>query len=260
MQRTPSASTSPPHPLPHSQSPIESGLPFSFGNPVPLSTRSSVMLWAASAIAFALLLAVPRWLPDQWGGALAALLFVGVQWAGLRWAVGPAWVALFRRPRWRDVALGLAAVPLVIGLPALVAAYGLGMSHLSANASIDAVADLSPAQLVGRFALVAVQLLGEELVTILPLLATVALLHRAGMPARWAVALAWMVTALVFGALHLPTYQWHLGQALLVIGAARLALTAVFIYTRNLWASTIAHIANDWTVMAFVLASTRTIA
>ena len=70
------------------------------------------MLWAASAIAFALLLAVPRWLPDQWGGALAALLFVGVQWAGLRWAVGPAWVALFRRPRWRDVALGLAAVPL----------------------------------------------------------------------------------------------------------------------------------------------------
>ncbi|MBV7460978.1 MULTISPECIES: CPBP family intramembrane glutamic endopeptidase [unclassified Acidovorax] len=227
---------------------------------MPLSTRSSVMLWAASAIAFVLLLAVPRWLPDQWGGALAALLFVGVQWAGLRLAVGPAWRALFRRPRWRDVALGLAAVPLVIGLPALVAAYGLGMSHLSANASIDAVAGLSPAQLAGRFALVAVQLLGEELVTILPLLATVALLHRAGMPARWAVALAWMVTALVFGALHLPTYQWHLGQALLVIGAARLALTAVFIYTRNLWASTIAHIANDWTIMAFVLASTRTIA
>ncbi|MES2925485.1 MAG: CPBP family intramembrane glutamic endopeptidase [Pseudomonadota bacterium] len=134
------------------------------------------------------------------------------------------------------------------------------MSHLSANASIDAVTDLSPAQLVGRFALVAVQLLGEELVTILPLLATVALLHRAGMPARWAVAVAWVATALVFGALHLPTYQWHLGQALLVISTARLVLTAVFIYTRNLWASTIAHIANDWTIMAFVLASTRNVA
>ena len=92
------------------------------------------------------------------------------------------------------------------------------------------------------------------------LLATVALLHRAGLPARWAVALAWVATALMFGVLHLPTYQWHLGQALLVIGTARLALTAVFIYTRNLWASTIAHIANDWTIMAFVLASTRTIA
>ena len=44
------------------------------------------------------------------------------------------------------------------------------------------------------------------------------------------------------------------------LGTARLVLTAVFIYTRNLWASTIAHIANDWTIMAFVLASTRTIA
>ena len=239
---------------------IASDLPYSFGNPVPMTTRSSALLWAASAAAFALLVVVPRWLPDLWGGALAALLFVGVQWAGLRWAVGPAWVALFSRPRWRDVALGLAAVPLVIGLPALVALYALGESHLSANASIDVVAGLSPAQLVGRFALVAVQLLGEELVTIQPLLATVALLHRAGMPARWAVAVAWVVTALVFGALHLPTYQWHLGQALLVIGAARLVLTAVFIYTGNLWASTIAHIANDWTIMVFVLASARNVA
>jgi uncharacterized protein len=238
---------------------MASDLPYSFGNPVPLTTRSSALLWAASAAAFVLLVVVPRWLPDLWGGALAALLFVGVQWAGLRWAVGPACVALFRRPRWRDVALGLAAVPLVIGLPALVAHYALGESHLSANAGLNTLTTLPLGQLIAHLALVAVQLLGEELVTILPLLATVAVLHRAGLPARWAVAVAWVVTALVFGALHLPTYQWHVGQALLVIGTARLVLTAVFIYTRNLWASTIAHIANDWTIMAFVLASTRTV-
>lgn len=57
---------------------IESDLPYSFGKPVPLTTRSSALLWAASAAAFALLVVVPRWLPDL-GGALAALLFVGVQ-------------------------------------------------------------------------------------------------------------------------------------------------------------------------------------
>ena len=113
--------------------------------------------------------------------------------------------------------------------------------------------------MVARFALVAVQLLGEELVTILPLLATVALLHRVGMPARWAIAVAWVATALLFGALHLPTYQWHVGQALLVIGTARLVLTAVFLCTRNLWASTIAHIANDWAIMAFALAFSRSV-
>lgn len=241
---------------PHLRS-ITPGLPYSFGNPVPLSAGRSALLWAASAAAFALLVAVPRWLPGLGGGALAALLFVGMQWAGLLWAVGPAWVALFRRPRWRDVALGLAAVPFVIGLPALVAVYVLGMSNLSANASVDMVAGLHLAQVVARFALVAVQLLGEELVTILPLLATVAILHRAGLPARWAIAVAWVATALVFGALHLPTYQWHIGQALLVIGTARLVLTAVFLYTRNLWASTIAHIANDWAIMAFALFSAR---
>ncbi len=242
-----------------SQPSLASRLPYSFGSPVPLHNSACLLLWAASALAFVLLLLVPRWWPGAWGGALAALLFVGVQWVGLRWAVGPAWVALFRRPRWRDVALGLAAVPFVVGLPALVAVYGLGVSHLSTNASVDAVAGLPPAQLIARFSLVAVQLLGEELVTILPLLATVALLHRAGLSARWAVAVAWVATALMFGALHLPTYQWHVGQALLVIGTARLVLTAVFIYTRNLWASTIAHIANDWTIMAFALASARSV-
>lgn len=241
------------------QSPSRPGLPYSFGQPVPLSTGGCLTLWAASAFAFVLLLTVPTWHPSPWTGALAAVLFVGVQWAGLRVAVGSAWGALFRRPRWRDVALALAAVPLVFGLPALVAVYGLGTSHLSANASVDAVAGLTSAQLVTRFAQVAVQLLGEELVTILPLLAAVALLHRAGVPARWAVAVAWVATALLFGALHLPTYQWHVGQALLVIGTARLVLTAVFLYTRNLWASTIAHVANDWAIMAFALAFSRSV-
>ena len=148
----------------------------------------------------------------------------------------------------------------MIGLPALVAQYALGESHLSGNAGLNTLAALPVGQQIARFAMAAVQLLGEELVTILPLLATVAVLHRAGLPARWSVAVAWVVTALVFGALHLPTYQWHVGQALLVIGTARLVLTAVFIYTRNLWASTIAHIANDWTIMAFVLASSRSVA
>ena len=87
-------------------------------------------LWVASAIAFVLLLMMPGWDPSPWTGALAAVLFVGVQWAGLRVAVGPDWVALFRRPRWRDVALALAAVPLVLGLPGLVAVYGLSLIHI----------------------------------------------------------------------------------------------------------------------------------
>jgi membrane protease YdiL (CAAX protease family) len=68
-----------------------------------------------------------------------------------------------------------------------------------------------------------------------------------------AVAIAWVATALAFGALHLPTYQWHFGQALLVIGSARLVLTAVYLLTRNLWASTLAHVVNDWSIMALAM-------
>ena len=54
------------------------------------------------------------------------------------------------------------------------------------------------------------------------------------------------MTAVWFGAAHLPTYDWNLGQAIIVIGAARLVLTLAFIRTKNLWVSFGAHVLNDW--------------
>ena len=99
------------------------------------------------------------------------------------------------------------------------------------------------------------QLLGEELVTILPFLVFLAVLHRRGIARAPAIGIAWVASALLFGALHLPTYEWHFGQALLVIGSARLVLTGVYVLTRNVWASTIAHVINDWFAIAVLAAA-----
>ena len=49
------------------------------------------------------------------------------------------------------------------------------------------------------------------------------------------------------------TYHWHVSQALLVIGAARLVLTAPYLLTKNLWSSFIAHLTHDWMLFALVL-------
>lgn len=38
-------------------------------------------------------------------------------------------------------------------------------------------------------------------------------------------------------------------QCIVVIGSARLVLTWAYIYTKNLWVSTGAHIINDWLIM-----------
>lgn len=97
----------------------------------------------------------------------------------------------------------------------------------------------------------AIQLLGEELLTILPFLA---LLYFLVAKAHWsrkrAVLVAWIATSIGFGLVHLPTYDWNLLQCLVVIGGARVILTLAYLRTKNIWVSTGAHILNDWTLFS----------
>lgn len=228
-------------------------LPYYNGDPAPLTPRGCLLVLASCTLSFAALMWLPRHVAAPWGGWVGVVAFVGLQLAGLALAVGPAWTTLLRRPRRRDVLIAVACVPLVMGLPALVAYAVVGTAHVSPNPVIAGMGAMAWPKAIPMFALAGVQLLGEELVTILPLLVLLTLLYRSGMPRGPAIAIASVATALVFGALHLPTYQWHLGQALLVIGSARLVLTGIYLLTRNLWASTIAHVVNDWSMMGLAM-------
>jgi hypothetical protein len=58
---------------------------------------------------------------------------------------------------------------------------------------------------------------------------------------------------LVFGALHLPTYDWNLVQCIVIIGTARMVLTLAYIVTKNIWVSTGAHVINDWLLLGMAL-------
>lgn len=72
------------------------------------------------------------------------------------------------------------------------------------------------------------------------------LFAKAKLSRKTAIVLAWLLSAVWFGAAHLPTYDWNFAQAFIVIGGARLILTLAYIPTKNLWVSTGAHIINDW--------------
>jgi membrane protease YdiL (CAAX protease family) len=98
------------------------------------------------------------------------------------------------------------------------------------------------------------QLVGEEVFTLLPFLALMYFLFaKAGLSRKTTIILSWLLTAVWFGAAHLPTYQWHVAQAFIVIGGARLVLTLAFIRTKNLWVSAGAHILNDWSIFTLAL-------
>ena len=104
----------------------------------------------------------------------------------------------------------------------------------------------------------AVQLVGEEVLTILPFLALLQwLVSRGGMRRAAGVFWAWLASAVLFGSVHLPTYDWNFAQCLIIIGTARLILTLADIKTKNLWVSSGAHILNDWFLLMMNVFGTK---
>lgn len=164
------------------------------------------------------------------------------------WRVAPGhWTSLFGRVGVREVRLmlGFALLNIVVsmGIGAIVMALG----HTSSNASTSQLGSLATVELIAFFSKTIPQLLGEEVITILPFLA---LLQWLSQSLRWgrraAVVAAWVCTSVMFGLLHLPTYDWNWLQCIVVIGGARMVLTLPWIMTKNLWVATGAHITNDW--------------
>ena len=226
--------------------------PFYNGSPVALSGAKWFLIWAATAVGYFALILIPQ--PNNWAAVIPRALFVLIPLLALGLCAGPAWRALFRRVRGADVGamFGFAALNLAVTLavgPLIAKLFGSNANPTVAETGAGGAWDT-----VGFFAGSAVQLLGEELFTLLPFLAILAILfQRAKLSRKTAIILAWVISALWFGAAHLPTYGWNVAQALITIGSARFALTLAFIRTKNIWVAAGAHILNDWFLFALAM-------
>jgi membrane protease YdiL (CAAX protease family) len=224
--------------------------PFYADKPPTISGAGWLSVFLAAVAGFAAL-ATPMPFEDTIvTGWLRAAFFVALPLIALAIAAPRRWQAIFRRVGIREVLLmfGFALLNIIVSLSVgvLVQAYG----SVNANAAIADAANLGGVQLASFFAKVGLQLLGEELITILPFLAILAYLHnKMGMGRNAAVLAAWLLSAVIFGMLHLPTYDWNFVQCFVVIGCARLALTWAYVWTKNIWVSTGAHIINDWALI-----------
>lgn len=184
-------------------------------------------------------------------GWLRAAAFVGLPLLGLAIAAPGRWKAIFGHVGLREVKLMFVFALINIVISMAIGAVIKSFGTVTANATIVDAANFDGPHLFNFFAKVALQLLGEELVTILPFLAVLAFCHaKAGLGRNASVLAAWLISALAFGLVHLPTYHWNIVQCVVVIGSARLVLSWAYIWTKNIWVSTGAHIINDWTLMA----------
>ncbi len=157
------------------------------------------------------------------------------------------WRCLFGRVGGRELRLMLGFAMLNIVISMCLGALVMVLTGTASNASTAQLEALDTAGRIAFFAKTLPQLLGEEVITILPFLALLQWLTLGlGWGRKAAIVGAWVCTSVLFGLLHLPTYDWNWVQCIVVIGGARLVLTLPWIMTKNLWVSTGAHITNDW--------------
>lgn len=222
-------------------------LPFYDGRPVEISGRGWLIVLAGVVLGFAALIGLP--LPAFPLNFIPPILFVAIPLGALAIVAGPNWRALFHRYGIKQFgqSLGFGVLTIVVSG---AAGYLLGLLlPMAANPAVASLEGVALPDLVLFLARTFIQLIGEEIATILPLLAVLWLgVSRFGLSKRVAIVIAVVVSTLWFSALHLPTYNWNILQCLGIIGTARIVLTLSYLVTRNLWVSAGAHIINDWTL------------
>jgi membrane protease YdiL (CAAX protease family) len=232
-----------------------SDFPFYNGIPVGFTGWQWCALVLGVVAGFAALVWPVAWPSVPLGAMVQALLLVAIPLAVLaRLAPGHRRV-LFGRVGWRELRLMLGFAVLNIVVSVAVGSWVQTFTEVTPNAAAAQLAAMDTLKRLAFFAKTLPQLLGEEVLTVLPFLAMLTwLTQRAGVGRRRAVLVAWLVSALLFGLMHLPTYGWNWVQCIVVIGTARLVLTLPWILTKNLWVSTGAHIVNDWMLFGMALA------
>lgn len=221
--------------------------PFYQGNPVSLTTAHWCWLIIMTGLAFALLIVPIPWPGGDLGTFIPAILFPVIPLAALSWVSKGQAASLFGRVGFREVKLMILFALLNIAVTFVVGSIVQFTVGANSNPAIAAASKLSPSGLAIFLSKTAVQLVGEEVLTIIPLLALMHwLVARSGMNRSRALLISWLATAVIFGLLHLSTYHWDFVQCVVIIGTARLVLSLAYIKTKNLWVSSGAHIINDW--------------
>jgi membrane protease YdiL (CAAX protease family) len=221
--------------------------PFYNGKPIELSTGQWLLIWLSAAVGMAVLMLTPE--PTNIKELLPRVLFTAIPLGTLILVAKKHWKALFRKPVFADYRAMLGFFILNLAVSGVVAILVKTVFGANANPAADGLAHAGILEILAFYGGTAIQLMGEELFTMLPFLALLYFFYSKGTVSRKkAIIGAWILTALWFGAAHLPTYGWNIAQALLVIGSARIILTLAYIRTKNLWVSYGAHLLNDWVI------------
>jgi membrane protease YdiL (CAAX protease family) len=234
--------------------------PFYNGLPVWITAPQWLLIMAAVVAGFLALIAPIPFFAGGIGQFIPAVLFFAIPLAALAFVTPAHWTAIFRKIRIRDIGWMVAFALLNLAITISIGLVVIKQFGTSGNPAVAGLAALPASETALFFLKTIPQLFGEEVLSILPFLALLSLFYtRMNFSRRSAVLCAWLIIALLFGAAHLPTYNWNFFQCIIVIGGARLVLMLPYIMTKNILVSTGTHILNDWALfyMAVFLPATK---
>ncbi|WP_298493372.1 CPBP family glutamic-type intramembrane protease [uncultured Maritimibacter sp.] len=231
----------------------DSDLPFYRGVPVGFGPGGWLIVFASVAVAYFVLLVTQQLFTAGAARFLPAVLFTLIPLANLAAIAGRrAPLALFRGLRGWDPVLIIGFFVLNFAVTVVLGLLVSSVVHAVSNPAGAILAGASTADRLFFFAAATVQLLGEEIFTILPFLGFPYFLDRV-IGRKAAICVAALGASIIFALIHLPTYQWNVPQALIGLVPVRIILLLPFIITRNIWVSTGVHVMNDWTIFGGTL-------
>lgn len=186
-------------------------------------------------------------------------IFPEKTWLAVMFLVGPivslfvlghkSFRRLFKGPKLRDI-------PVVFGMTVLTILVGVISSIIlerfgSVDNPIVGIANEDNIKYIAI--LLMVQLVIEEIFFIIWFLF---LYHKAKFEKESTREIfAWVVSSLIFGAMHLSTYNFNIVQAVIGIGIVRFVLSAIYIRRKNLTLAYIVHFLYDILIILAVVTS-----
>lgn len=223
----------------------KSDLPYYAGEPVAISGPGWLLILSAVVVAYLQLILAPfQTVPLIF---IPAILFTSLPLLALMAVTGWRPPAIFRPLSLKQFGIAIGFGVLTVIASAVVGVAVSTLFGASPNAAVAALEAYGALDLLLFLARTFIQLVGEEILSILPLLAMLWLcVNKFGLSRRASLVVAVAASTVWFAAMHLPTYNWNIIQCLGIIGTARVVLTMAYLLTRNIWVSSIAHIFNDW--------------
>ncbi len=130
----------------------------------------------------------------------------------------------------------------------------IAMAQMGIQGSANPIFDVLTDENVKRFIVsTMIQFIAEEIIFIIPFLFVINKLRTGNEKLKTLAAI--LVSSVIFGAMHLTTYNFNILQAVLVISIIRTGLSMSYVLSKNLTVTYLVHMIYDWVLIWIYLAA-----